>query len=182
MILRLVRSERGAAALEFALCMPILCTILAGTTDLGMVLLTQFKLDAATSAATNYAVINGSSVNSTSGASLATNLATLVETSEGSGFASGAVVVNGGPSATINGGTITSGGTAANADSCYCPSGSAASLTWGSAVACGSGCPSGGYAGKFVTVVANRTYTPIFSSYGIVRSGTISASAVVQVR
>lgn len=178
----LPHARGGVAALEFALCAPILCLIFAGTADLGMVLYTKFKLDAAASAATNYAVINASSVNSTNGATLASNLASIVETSEGTSFANGTVVVNNGPSDTISGGTISAGGTASNADSCYCPTGSPTSVTWGSAVSCGSSCAGGGYAGKFVVVTASRTYTPIFSSYGIVKNGTISVGAAAQVQ
>jgi len=80
----------------------------------------------------------------------------------------------------MSGDTIALGGTASNADSCYCPAGSGSSLTWGSTFTCGNSCSAGGLAGKFVAITASRTYTPIFSSYGIVKNGTLSATAVVE--
>jgi hypothetical protein len=92
------------------------------------------------------------------------------------------VVVNNGPSAETNAGVASSSGTAANADSCYCPSIVSSSLTWGSSAVCGSACASGGLAGKFITITANRNYSPLFSSYGIVNSGSVTVKVTVQVQ
>lgn len=180
--LRGLLDRSGAAALEFALCAPVLCLIMAGAVDLGLVLYAKFKLDAAVSAASNYAMLNSANVNSTSGANLANTLGTIVSTSQGGVSPDAAIVVNAGPSDTVSGGVSTAGGTASKADSCYCPTGSASQMTWGSALTCGTSCPSGGYAGKFVTIVASRSYKPIFSSYGIVQNGTISVGATAQVQ
>lgn len=181
---RLVSDTAGMAMVEFALLTPVLCLLLAGVIDLGGALYTKFKLDSAVSAGANYAQVNASNVNSTNGGSLATNIATIVETSEGAGFANDTVVVNDGPTTSITGGTASTSGTASNADLCYCPSGTAGSFTWGSSTTCGTACSGSntGFAGKFVTITANRTYTPIFSSYGIVQNDTITATAAVQVQ
>ena len=180
----LARDRRGVAAVEFALLTPVFCLLLAGVVDLGGALFTKFKLDSAVTAGANYAQINASNVNSSNGASLASNIATIVETSQGAGWADDGVVVNNGPSTTTASGTQTSGGTASNADACYCPSGTVGAFNWGSSTTCGSACPgtASGYAGKFVTITATKTYTPIFSSYGIVQNDTITATAVVQVQ
>ncbi|MGH6972065.1 MAG: hypothetical protein ACREEQ_10690, partial [Caulobacteraceae bacterium] len=150
--------------------------------DLGGALYTKFKLDSAVTAGANFAQVNASNVSSTGGQALASNIATIVETSEGAGWADDGVVVNDGPTANVTGGTPASGGTASNADLCYCPTGAPGAFTWGSAVTCGSACPTTGYAGKFVTITASRQYSPIFSSYGIVQNSQISASAAVQVQ
>jgi len=183
--LRSFASERGGiAAVEFALLTPVFCLLLAGVVDLGGALYTKFKLDSAVTAGANYAQINAANVNSSNGQTLANNIATIVETSQGAGWANDGVVVNNGPSTTVASGTPTTSGTATNADVCYCPAGAVGSFTWGSATTCGAACPGAGtgYAGKFVTITATNTYSPIFSNYGIVQNDTITASAAVQVQ
>ena len=177
---RLAADRAGAAAIEFAVVVPLLTVLFAGVADLGNVLYQRFRLDSAVSAAANYAVVNAANVSASGGAGMASNLAAIVQTSQGTNWANAAVVVNDGPTATVTGGTTTTGGSASPADGCYCPTGTAASASWGGATTCGSACASGGTAGKFVTIVASRTYNPIFSSYGIVQNGVISASAIVQ--
>jgi len=181
---RFAGDRRGVAAVELALLTPVFCLLLAGVVDLGGALYTKFKLNAAVTAGANYAQINASNVNSTGGAALATNIATIVETSQGSGWADDGVVVNNGPTTSVTGGTPANSGTAANADACYCPTGTVSAFAWGSSVTCGNACPGSntGYAGKFVTITATKTYTPIFSSYGIVQNDTITATSVVQVQ
>jgi Flp pilus assembly protein TadG len=180
----LLGDNRGIAAVEFALLAPVFCLLMAGVVDLGGVLFTKFKLDAAVTAGANFAQVNAVNVSSTNGGTLASNIATIVETSQGSGWADDGVVVNNGPTTTVTTGTASSGGTATNADACYCPSGTPGSFNWGSSMTCGNACPGSntGFAGKFVTITASKQYTPIFSSYGIVANNTITASATVQVQ
>jgi len=181
---RFAGDRGGIAAVEFALLTPVFCLLLAGVVDLGGALYTKFKLDSAVTAGANYAQINAANVNSSNGQTLANNIATIVETSQGAGWANDGVVVNNGPSTTVASGTPTTSGTATNADVCYCPAGAVGSFTWGSATTCGAACPGAGtgYAGKFVTITATNTYSPIFSNYGIVQNDTITASAAVQVQ
>ncbi len=112
--------------------------------------------------------------------SLASNIATVITTSNADAVASGTVVVNNGPRVAVTAGTSSSSGTATNADSCYCPAGSPTSWTWGNAVTCGNDCPGGGLAGKFVTLTLGYSFTPLLSSFGIVQDGTITAGAMVQ--
>lgn len=170
----------GAAAAEFAMVAPVFALIFAGMIDVGFVLYTKFGLNGSVSAAANYALINSSNVSSTGGTTLASNLASIVASGHASNWANASVVVNNGPSASISGGTVTTGGTAANADSCYCPTGTSGTISWGSATTCGATCSNGSVAGKFIVVTANRAFSPMFASYGIVSNGTISASTVVQ--
>jgi Flp pilus assembly protein TadG len=178
------RDRRGVAAVEFALVTPIFCLLLAGIVDLGGALYTKFKLDAAVTAGANFAQVNAGNVSSANGQTLASNIATIVETSQGSSWADDGVVVNAGPATTVSSGSASSTGTASNADLCYCPTGTPGSFTWGSSVTCGNACPgvNTGYAGKFVTITASHAYTPLFSSYGIVQNNTIAVSAAVQVQ
>jgi Flp pilus assembly protein TadG len=175
----------GVAAVEFALIAPTLILVLVGLIDLGGMLYTRFQLDASLSAGANYAIVNGTSVDSTSSASLASTLAALVSTGNWTNWATSSVTVNNGPTATsTGGGAVTTGGSASSADSCYCPTGTASSsVSWGGAQTCGVTCTGGGYAGKFVLLSVSRSYTPIFSGYGIVsRSGEITTSSLVQVQ
>ncbi len=179
-VLRLGGDRAGVAAVEFALILPVFGLLLAGVVDLGNVLYTRFRLDSAVSAAADYVEVHAASVSSTGGAALASNAATIVQSSQGANWANASVVINNGPTATINNGTSSSGGTATNADSCYCPTYTAGATSWGAAVTCGSACGAGSSAGKFVTITASRTYTPVFSTYGIVQAGAISTSATVR--
>jgi Flp pilus assembly protein TadG len=179
-VLRLGGDRAGVAAVEFAMVMPIFGLLLAGIVDLGNVLYTRFRVDSAVSAAANYVEVNAASVNSTGGATLASNAATVAQSSQGANWANTTVVINNGPTSTVNNGTSSAGGTASGADSCYCPSFSGGTTSWGSGMSCGASCPSSGTAGKFVTITVSRAYSAVFSTYGIVQNGTISASATVQ--
>ena len=182
----LLADDRGIAAIEFAVIAPLFCLLFVAAIDIGSAVYTRFKLDAAVSAGANYALINAANVSATGGATLASNIAAIVENGVASGYANEAIVVNNGPTATVSGGTpsaagtLSTGGTNAPADSCYCPTGTTTAFTWGAAKTCGSACAGGAVAGKFVTIVATRTYNPIFSSYGLIANNTITASATVE--
>ncbi len=180
---RLSGDRRGASAVEFALLGPVFCLLFAAVVDLGGALFTKIKLDAAVAAGVNYALLNAASANSTSGATLAGNIGSIVATSQGTAWADNTVVVNHGPQSTVSGGTASGSGTAANADQCYCPTGTSTSLSWGTAQTCGAACSGGNtaYAGKFITISATRTYTPILSTFGLVQN-PLTASATVQVQ
>lgn len=174
-----LRDERGVAAIEFALIIPIFAVILAVTVDFGIELFLKEQLDDSVSAAADYALVNAQQVNSTNGSSLASTLATLIANTHGANWATGSATVNGGPSATSAGG---SGGSASGADSCYCPSGSASAPVWGGSMTCGTTCPSGAVAGKFVQVQASANYSPLFPNFGLATNGQLTSSSLVQVQ
>lgn len=171
--------DGGAAAVEFAIYGTLFLMIFAGAVDLGLLLFTDFRMDSAVAAAAQYAEVNAASVNSTSGASLASAISGIVANTNGTAWQDSTVVVNNGPSVTVTGGSSASSGTASNADSCYCPTGSPPSWSWGTSKTCGSSCTGGGLAGKFVTITARRSATPLFASFGFVTNGTITRSALV---
>ena len=176
-------ANAGIAAIEFAFVVPIFLVLLMGAVDMGQMLYAYYKLDQAVAAGSQYAILNSSSVSSTGGAALASNIATIVESANGSAWANDSIVVNNGPSATATNGTITTGGTAGNADSCYCPSGSPPSWSWGNAKSCNASCAGGGgsgISGKFVTITASYAYTPIIKIYSFLNNSTLSQSAMVQ--
>ena len=171
-----LRADGGASAVEFALLVPIMLLLLGQMLDFGFNLVMRFSVTQAVSASSNYAVINGTSVSSTGGATLAQSLATLVPTA-----IDVTVTINNGPTATRTSGTPSTSGTASNANVCYCPSISGGVVSWGSSVTCGSTCATGGgFAGKYVLITAKQMYTPIFGILGISKAGWISATSLVQ--
>lgn len=176
------RDQRGVAAIEFALIVPVMLLIMAGMIDIGASLYTRFQLTAAVAAAANSALVQAASVNSTSGPGLAGSLATIASTAQGASVVSSTVTVNNGPIGTASNGSSRVGGTATGADACYCPSGAAPVIAWGLAKTCAAACPGGGYAGKFVVVTASRPFQPLFLSFGIVSAGTVTISSIVQVQ
>lgn len=170
------------AAVEFAMLAPVFFLILAGTIDLSGVVYTKFSLNAAATAATQYALINAANVNASSGPELAESLGKILKGNSSFTSTGGTVTVNNGSSATLANGSVTTGGTASNADSCYCPSGSRSSFAYGAKVACGAACSADLNAGKYVQVLVSRPYQSIFSNWGIVANGTISVTAQVRVQ
>jgi Flp pilus assembly protein TadG len=174
------RDTRGAAAVEFALIAPVLGVLLAGALDFGGVVFVKLRVENAVSAGANYALVNAAKITSKTAASLATDLSAIVANSGLSSDGTNTIDVNNGATGAIVDGKVTVKGTAANADSCYCPTISGSKLSWGSAASCSSSCKGGGLAGKFVHITASQTYTPFFSNYGMIEDGSISVSVVVQ--
>jgi Flp pilus assembly protein TadG len=171
------RSESGIAAVEFALLAPIMMLILGVMLDLGFNLITRFNVTQSLSVASNYAIIQGESVSSSGGASLAQSLLSLVPAEMDA-----TITVNNGPVASRTSGSVTTSGSASNANICYCPSLNGGTVSWGGSVSCGNTCPSGGLAGKYVALTAKQMYTPMFPVLSFVKSGWISTSALVQVQ
>jgi Flp pilus assembly pilin Flp len=177
---RFSRDRRGVSAVEFALIVPVMALILVGVLELGTILYQRFEIDSAVSAGANYALVNAADVSAERGSDLAQRIAAVINARAGAMWADSEVDVNNGARLVVETGLPSPGGTVANADACYCPTGSAGSLTWGSQVACASDCADGGKAGKFVRISLSRNYTPIFADYGIVRDGTIAVATLVQ--
>jgi len=174
------RSSAGLAAIEFAIMMPVFLVILVGAVDLGSMLFQDYKLDQAVAAGAQYAAVNPSSVNSTSGALLASSIAAAVEDANGTAWANDVVVVNDGPTVIVTNGAAVTSGTDANANNCYCPTGSPPNWNWGSSMTCGASCSGGGLAGKFVTITATSAFKPLLTTYGLIGSGTLRQSATVE--
>lgn len=177
----MTKDSRGIAAVEFAFIVPVFLILFMGGIDLAQMLYGYYRLDQAVAAGAQYAEINAANVSSTNGAALATNIATIVSNANGTSWANDTIVVNNGPSVTITNGSATSGGTAANADSCYCPSGSPPNWTWGSAATCNAACGAvNDQSGKYVTVTASVAYRPILKIYRFLDDSTLTQSAAVR--
>jgi len=174
--------RRGVAALEFALVAPVMLVVLSAAVDIANEVIAQSQLTAAVSAATNYAILNVASVGTANEATMASNIATIVSSSNASNWANASVLVNNGSTETITGGSASAGGSTSGASNCYCPTGSGSSITWGSAVVCGSACSGGGYAGKFVYISGSYSFSPILPTNSFPTSGTLTSYAMVQVQ
>ncbi len=181
-VLRVIsRGENtGVAALEFAIYATLFLTVFAVTADLALSMYYQFQMDSAVAAGAEYAALNAASVNSTSGAGLASSISNVVANANGSAWEDGTIVINNGPAVTVTGGSPVASGTASNADNCYCPTGTPPNWSWGGSVTCGSACTGSTIAGKFVTIAASRSFTALFPQLGFTQNGTITRSALVQ--
>jgi Flp pilus assembly protein TadG len=176
----LFRRRDGTAAVELALISPMLMILLAGIIDFGRAYREEIELSSAVAAASQYALLNVASINSTNAAGLAATLSGIVADTNGAAWAGATVTVNDGATNAIASGVTTTGGTAANADSCWCPTGASAAWNWGSAATCGSTCAGGTLAGKFVTIAGTRQFTAIFTAYGLIGNITLHQSTIVQ--
>lgn len=181
---RRLGGRRGVAALEFGLLAPVLMMVLAGIVDIGNATVAKIALNGVVNSSASYALVRYDQVNSTSGATLASDLGKIAANGRKTAWADAVITVNNGPKSTVTNGVAAPSGTAASADSCYCPTGAATgTVTWGTATTCGNACPSGGgKAGKFVLISASHTYTPIFSGYSFVPNGKLTVAALVQVQ
>jgi Flp pilus assembly protein TadG len=158
------RENAGVAAIEFAFCSTIFLTAVAGTVDIGLLLYTDFELDTAVTAGAQYAV-NNAAVVSSNPSTLNSDISSIVDNLNGSGWATSTVDVNNNNDTT----------------GCYCPSGTPGNWTWGSTGTCGNSCPAGGgIYGQFVTITASHSISPIFAAWGFVQSGNVSRSVLVE--
>jgi Flp pilus assembly protein TadG len=180
-LVRPLAQRNGTAAVELALTAPMLMILFAGIIDFARAYDQEIELSSAVASASQYALLNVASINSTSVASLAATLSGIVANSNGAGWASATVTVNDGATSAVSNGVTTPSGTPANANSCWCPSGGGSvAWGWGVAATCGSACAGGTLAGKFVTITGTRAFTAIFGAYGLISNTTLHQSTIVQ--
>ena len=160
------RSIAGAAATELALMAPIFAVLLIAIVDFAFAFYSKQQLATAVSTSMQFAYDNGQNLTSTQVPTFLANVATGART---------ATTLNlGAPTVKFNNATDGS-----NAGSCYCIDGTTG--TW-TATTCGASCSSNGpTAGKFVSIKATYSYTPIIRS-DFLASGTISDSVLVRVQ
>ena len=173
-------NTQGIAALEFAITVPVLFLIVAATCNFGSVLYAKYSMEKSLSAASSYTLINSGLVASATSDDLALNLATLVANMSNNSVTA-EVLDNNGSAATKNSnGTVSTSGTASLADSCYCPTASGGSLTWGSSKTCGGACPDGSTAGRFVQIKITTAYSPLIPITGMSSSSSIKSTTLVR--
>jgi len=176
----LLRDENGSIAIEFAIFAVVFIVLMGAVIDFGGLAYARFKVENAVSAASNYALINGDAITAAGASGLAGTIGSIIANADST--ITGKVVVNNGPEATISGGSASTSGAASYADSCYCPSDGGSNISWGGSVTCKSSCPSGGIAGKFVSIDVKRRYTPLFLFSGSGDEREITVRAMVQAK
>ena len=187
--LRLRGREEGVSAVEFSLIAPVFLLVLAFTVDFSGMVFARMSLNESVAAGANFAMINAQKVSDAEGQELADDIVQLLAAGTGNTDAIQALVsINNGPVASIGfieipgdnfEGGRPSGG---SADVCYCPTGQASTIEWGQARQCGTRCPGGGIAGKFVQIDIRRAYSPLMAGLGIAEHGQIPVSTLVQVQ
>ncbi|MEI6439297.1 MAG: TadE/TadG family type IV pilus assembly protein [Alphaproteobacteria bacterium] len=174
------RDSKGIAAVEFAITVPVLFLIVAATCNFGSIIYAKYNMEKSLSAASNYVLINSSLVSSSTSDALALNIANIVSHT-GNSSVSADVLINNGSAASVGlDGTVSTSGTASIVDSCYCPNASGGSLTWGSSMTCGGGCPDGSTAGRFVQITITTAYAPIIPITGMASSSSIRSTTLVR--
>lgn len=182
-----VRDQRGVSAVEFAMVSPLFFLTLAFTVDFASVLFARFALNESLAAGANYALINGDRANSASGEALAEDIGRIIVGGVGGARVDGQIVVNNGVRLSLGsydpddgGFEAPSGGNAT--DACYCPSGVAGALDWGSSMQCGIPCEGGGTSGRFIQLNISRPHNPMLLNYGLLDNDRIPVATVVRVQ
>ena len=120
----LLTDDEGTSAVEFALIAPVLVLLLLGTVDMGKAIYDIFVLNAAVSAAEQYAILNASVVSSVDGpaACVIRSQASRSANSINAVSINAAINVNNGSTATVTAGAVaTTGGSASPADKLLLP-------------------------------------------------------------
>ena len=147
--------QRGVAAVELAIAMPILtvCTLCAG--DLGRFALQRTWVSYAASAGAGYAVANADNSFNASKIKAAATAAT---------GPAGGISISPDPSEFY--GCATAAGITPSTQGATCPSTTS----------------TGGTAGKYVSVTAKMSFSAMFSAAGISYPSTLSSTAVVRIQ
>jgi Flp pilus assembly protein TadG len=161
------RDRRGAAAVEFALALPILVAVLGGMTDLGLIERARGQLAEAVDAGGQYAVLTGT-----------TATAQSIETAicAAANPISSSCAATGSPAVVVS----------ATAPTCGCVTNTAGTITL-TAASCGSTCSGsatagGATAGSFVQMSASYTYQSILGINSKVVSKTITEKSWVRLQ
>lgn len=152
---RFCREQRGVAAVELAVAIPILtlCALCAG--DLGRFALQKTWVSYAASAGAEYAVANADNGFD------ATKIAAAATAATGP---SGGISISPAPSEFY--GCATATGVAASTQGATCPSDTS----------------TGGTAGQYVSVTATMPFSAMFSAAGISYPSTLTSTAVVRIQ
>lgn len=144
--------ESGVALIEFALLAPILALLCVGIIDLGLAFASQLQLAAAVGEGAQYAFLTGGGVQAAAVQTVVQKATALA-----------------GVTATVN----------YSPNSCYCPTGTPPAL---SSQTCGAPCADGTLPGKYLSISAAYTYSPIFPGYTLIANPGLVESVTVRVQ
>lgn len=158
-----LKSNKGVAALEFALIMPVILLILGGIGDFGLLLLGKGQLNNAVVMGAQFAQLQGPSV---SGSSI---VAIVKDSAQRVGLTSKPTITVTGPA-------------------CYCVTGQPASLSpsavmLSASYTCGGSCPnSTAVPTVFVTINATYTYEPILPLYSQIITRNVAEDVTLRLQ
>lgn len=144
--------QQGVALLEFSLLAPILALLCVGAIDFGLAFASQMQLAAAVEEGAQYAFVTGPTVQPAT-------VQSIVQTASPLSAVTAAVTYN--------------------QTACYCPAGAPPVLA---AQTCGQPCADGSMPGKFLSISADYTYSPIFPAYGLIANPKMTQAATVRVQ
>jgi Flp pilus assembly protein TadG len=148
----MLTASDGVAAVEFAICTPVLLLLLMGMCDLGMGISHKLQVWEAAQAGAQYALANdfnsASIQNAVTGATSWTALSA----------------------------------TPAPTQSCGCPTGTAVAAASPAVPPCTGTCPNGAQSGSYVTVSVTAVYNPLLTYLSLGSSITLTAQSVVRIQ
>lgn len=153
----LLRCRRAAAALQFALCSPVMLLFMAGIVDIGRANYGRARMESAVSAGIQYAYLTGTTVT-------ATAIKSMVEALADSTVAGTTQVV-----ATVAG------------PGCFCVNGAVGSATLASQT-CNTNCADGRLSGQFVQITATYSFSPLLPGIANLLPSTLTTTALVQLK
>jgi Flp pilus assembly protein TadG len=153
------------------LLMPVLAVMMFAAIDVGNVMYTRIRLSTTIAAGTSYVTTRSADVANTNADDLARSTANIVGNANGTDWARAKVIVNNGPEALKNTGNsaLTNSTTPGTTNGlCYCPT---SNSNFGAAATCGTICGTGGVAGRWVRISAQRRVWRLWSTYGLLADG-----------
>ncbi len=160
-LLKALAKSSGVASVELGVAAPVLITLCVGVCDFSLVYHRQLQLSAVLGAGAEYAFTQGQSE---SGTTLTSDVTSFVQAISSISLSS----VN----ASYNGGNA--------AGNYYCVSGSPA--VFSGPYSSGASCTDGSTAGKFISISASYTYTPLFSADTAFLPTTFTQSVIVRLQ
>ena len=151
------RCRRAVAAVQFAICTPVLLLFMAGVVDLGRANYGRARMESAVSAGVQYAYLTGATVT-------AANVKSMVEALADSTLNGATQVV-----ATVTG------------PGCFCITGAVGSAAM-AAQACNTNCADGRLSGQFVQISATYTFSPLLPGIANLVPSTLTTTALVQLK
>jgi Flp pilus assembly protein TadG len=160
---RFRREQRGVAAVELAIAIPILTLSALCAGDLGRFALQRTWVSYAASAGAEYAVAHGFSASPTTCAATSTAVTAITCAAVSAAPVSG-ISISPAPSELY--GCATATGVTASTQGATCPSGTS----------------TGGPAGQYVSVTATMPFSAMFNAAGISYPSTLTATAMVRIQ
>lgn len=141
-----LREEDGVSAIEFAILTPLFILVLIAIIEIGSAIFVRIDINSRIASLSNYFTISYSPETTES------ELTYILNAHYGAGIRSIGLNINYSISAMLDGDGFQSSSTETPLSNCYCPSGAGSSVIWGAHTDCGTVCPNGSRAGRYVLI------------------------------